>query len=43
MIAVLADDLTSALDGAAPFAARLLAARVVLDASAVDSAGVVVI
>lgn len=35
LIAVLADDLTSALDGAAPFAARGLSVRVVLRASAI--------
>ncbi|WP_394821369.1 four-carbon acid sugar kinase family protein [Pendulispora albinea] len=33
MMTLLADDLTSALDGAAPFAARGLSARVVLDPS----------
>jgi uncharacterized protein YgbK (DUF1537 family) len=38
MIAALADDFTSALDGAAPFAGRGLSARVVLDvAAAIDS------
>lgn len=39
LIAVLADDLTSALDGAAPFAARGLSVRVVLRASAITLDG----
>lgn len=41
MIAVLADDLTSALDGAAPFASRGLAARVSLAADVTDHHDVV--